>query len=307
MLMKMPTRRLPAWIRTTLPTADSVAEMRGQTYGKGLHTVCREARCPNQGECSARGVATFLILGDKCTRNCSFCAVAHGKPATLSDGEADLVAASVAALHLRHVVVTSVTRDDLPDGGAAQFSQTVRAIRESSKRTTIELLIPDFQGSVSALQTVIDSRPDVVGHNLETVPRLYAELRRGALYPRSLEVLRRVGEAGEGIVTKSGIMVGVGETREEIIHVVRDLVNAQCDLLTIGQYLQPTCRHHPVHRFVPPEEFEDLRELALAEGLKEVLAGPMVRSSFRAGSILEQLRASAVPHRDRDSEIHCLE
>jgi lipoyl synthase len=215
------------------------------------------------------------------------------------------VAASVAALHLRHVVITSVTRDDLPDGGAQAFSRTVRAIRKSSNRTTIEVLIPDFQGSGSALQTVIESGPDVVGHNLETVPRLYPQLRRGSLYPRSLEVLRRVGDAGKGIVTKSGIMVGVGETREEIIHVVRDLVNAHCTVLTIGQYLQPTHRHHPVHRFVPPAEFEDLRELALAEGLKEVLAGPLVRSSFRAGSILEKLQVSA--HRDGDSEACRLE
>jgi lipoic acid synthetase len=199
------------------------------------------------------------------------------------------------------VVITSVTRDDLPDGGAAAFSQTVRAIRKSAKGTTIEVLIPDFQGSESALQAVIDSRPDVIGHNLETVPRLYPELRQGSLYSRSLKVLMRAGEWGDGIVTKSGIMVGVGETREEIMHVVRDLVDAQCAVLTIGQYLQPTHRHHQVARFVPPQEFEDLRRLALAEGLKEVLAGPLVRSSFGAGSILERLRLSAALHQDGDS------
>ncbi len=298
----MPTRRLPPWINITLPTATAVAEMRGKAYGKGLHTVCREARCPNEGECSARGAATFLILGDKCTRNCSFCAVAHGKPAALNDSEADLVAESVAALNLRHVVITSVTRDDLPDGGASAFSQTVRAVRKFSKRTTIEVLVPDFQGSEGALRTVIASRPDVIGHNLETVPRLYPELRQGALYQRSLELLRRVGEWGGGVVNKSGIMVGVGETRTEIMQVVRDLVDVQCAVLTIGQYLQPTYRHHPVHRFVPPQEFEDLKGLAVAAGMKEVMAGPLVRSSFRAGNIVEKLRSSAPLHRDSDSE-----
>ena len=302
----MPTRRLPHWIHTTLPTAGAVAEMRGKAYGTGLHTVCREARCPNQGECSAGGAATFLILGDKCTRNCSFCAVAHGKPAALNEGEADLVAASVAALHLRHVVITSVTRDDLPDGGASAFSQTVRAIRKFSNRTTIEVLIPDFQGSAEALRTVIASRPDVIGHNLETVPRLYPELRQGSSYPGSLELLRRVGEWGGGIVTKSSIMVGVGETRKEIMHVVRNLVDVQCAVLTIGQYLQPTHRHHAVHRFVPPQEFEDLNEMAVAAGMKEVMAGPLVRSSFRAGQIVEKLRLSSALHRGRGSEIRGL-
>jgi lipoyl synthase len=303
----MPTRRLPHWIHTTLPTAAAVAEMRGKAYGKGLHTVCREARCPNQGECSAMGAASFLILGDKCTRNCSFCAVAHGKPAALDGAEADIVAASVAALHLRHVVITSVTRDDLPDGGASAFSQTVRAIRKVSNRITIEVLIPDFQGSAEALRTVIASRPDVIGHNLETVPRLYPNLRHGSLYPRSLELLRRVGEWGGSIVTKSGIMAGVGETREEIMGVVRDLVDVQCAVLTIGQYLQPTHRHHAVHRFIPPQEFADLEEMAVVAGIKEVMAGPLVRSSFRAGQIVEKLRSSSALQRDRGSETRGLE
>jgi lipoyl synthase len=303
----MPTRRLPPWIRTTLPTANAVAEMRGKTYGQGLHTVCREARCPNEGECSSRGAATFLILGNKCTRNCSFCAVTHGKPGAPSDGEAEQVAASVVALHLRHVVITSVTRDDLPDGGAGAFSEVVRAIRKSANSTSIELLIPDFQGSEDSLRTVVDSRPDVIGHNLETVPRLYPELRQGSAYTRSLGVLKRVGEWGQGIITKSGIMIGVGETRAEIMHVVRDLADAQCTVLTVGQYLQPTDRHHPVHRFVPPEEFEDLRKLALAAGLKEVLAGPLVRSSYRAGAIVERFRSSSISHLDSDSQLHSLE
>ncbi len=305
--MKIPTRRLPPWIHSTLPTAAAVAEMRGKTYGKGLHTVCREARCPNQGECSAIGAATFLILGNKCTRNCSFCAVGHGKPSAPDNSEADIVAESVVALHLRHVVITSVTRDDLSDGGASAFSRTVRAIRKFSNHTTIEVLIPDFQGSKDALLTVIDSRPDVIGHNLETVPRLYPELRKGSLYGRSLELLKRVGEWSEGIVTKSGIMVGVGETRKEIMQVVRDLVSVKCAVLTIGQYLQPTYRHHTVYRFVPPREFEDLRELALTAGVKEVLAGPLVRSSFRAGKIVETLRSSAALHGDRTSETYGLE
>ncbi|MGB6063522.1 MAG: lipoyl synthase [Desulfomonilaceae bacterium] len=295
-LVKKPTRRFPPWIKSSLPKAASVAAMRGKTYGKGLHTVCREARCPNEGECSARGAATFLILGDKCTRNCSFCAVTHGKPAVLREGEAELVAGSVASLGLRHVVVTSVTRDDLPDGGSSVFSETVRAIRKFSNRTTVEVLIPDFQGSEEALRTVIASGPDVIGHNLETVPRLYPVLRKGASYKRSLELLRRVGEWGEDAVTKSGIMVGVGETREEIMAVVRDLVDVRCAVLTIGQYLQPTPCHHPVHRFVPPEEFEDLKELAIAAGMMEVFAGPLVRSSYRAGEVVEKLMSSRAYH-----------
>jgi len=305
--VKMPTRRLPPWIHNTLPTAAAVAEMRGNTYGKGLHTVCREARCPNEGACSAKGTATFLILGARCTRNCRFCAVSHGKPSALNDSEADLVASSVAAMRLRHVVITSVTRDDLPDGGASVFSQTVRAVRKSSNRTTVEVLIPDFQGSGDALRTVIASRPDVIGHNLETVPRLYPLLRQGAFYKRSLELLRRAGEWGGGIVTKSGIMVGVGETREEIMDVVRDLVEAKCAVLTIGQYLRPTARHHPIHRFVPPQEFDSLRELAVAAGIKVVLAGPLVRSSFRAGEIFEKLRLSAVRHRNHGSDTNGLD
>jgi lipoic acid synthetase len=231
--------------------------------------------------------------------------VNHGKPRAVNEIEADIVAASVADLGLRHVVITSVTRDDLPDGGASAFARTVRAIRNSSKSTTIELLIPDFQGSENALQAVMASRPDVIGHNLETVPRLYPVLRQGSFYTRSLELLRRLGASDGGIITKSGVMVGVGEGREEIMDVVRDLVAARCAVMTIGQYLQPTSRHHPIQRFVRPEEFEDLRELALAEGIKEVSAGPLVRSSFEADKIVDRLRSPVVLHRDCCSDIQC--
>ena len=304
----MPTCRLPHWIHTTLPTAAAVAEMRGKVYGKGLHTVCREARCPNQGECSAMGAASFLILGDKCTRNCSFCAVAHGKPAALDGAEADIVAASVAALHLRHVVITSVTRDDLPDGGASAFSQTVRAIRKVSNRTTIEG--PDSRLSGFSRSSADSYRFQAGRHRAQPGDGPASgpwTSRHGSLYPRSLELLRRVGEWGGSIVTKSGIMVGVGETREEIMGVVRDLVDVQCAVLTIGQYLQPTHRHHSVHRFIPPQEFADLKEMAVAAGMKEVMAGPLVRSSFRAGQIVEKLRLSSALQRDRGSETRGLE
>jgi lipoyl synthase len=286
----MGTHRLPPWLRTRLPVASHIAEIRGKTYLQGLHTVCREAKCPNQGECSARGEATFLILGDTCTRNCSFCAVKHGTPAGVTPDEPQSVAASVNALSLKHAVVTSVTRDDLPDGGASSFAETIRAIRKLSPGTTVEVLIPDFQGSRKALEAVVAAEPDIVNHNLETVPRMYPSVRQGASYPRSVELLKRTRDLNAGIFTKSGIMVGLGETPDEVAQVVRDLVDAGCKALTMGQYLRPTPRHHPVHRFVPPEEFEDIKKKALELGMIEVAAGPLVRSSYKAGEVFAKLR-----------------
>ncbi len=283
--------RLPQWLRTRLPPASALVAIERATYAKGLSTVCREARCPNQGECARRGTATFLILGDRCTRNCRFCAVRHGTPEAPAFDEPELVADAVAALGLRHAVVTSVTRDDLPDGGADQFARTIRAVRRVSPQTTIEVLVPDFRASADALYRVIDAGPDVVNHNLETVPRLYPVLREGASYRRSLELLRRVRERNKEIITKSGIMVGVGEMRIEVEDVTRDLVSADCIVLTIGQYLRPSRLHHPVARFVPPEEFAELEVMALGLGIRKVASGPLVRSSYHAGAILDELRS----------------
>lgn len=275
-----------------MPSAFTAALLRHRTYAQGLATVCREARCPNQGECCDRGTATFLILGDRCTRDCRFCAVRHGKPLPVRPDEPELVAAAVAAMGLRHAVVTSVTRDDLPDGGAASFAATIRSIRKVSPSTTIEVLIPDFQGDWRSLRTVIEASPDVINHNVETVPRLYSIVRSGASYERSVQLLGRVHADGNGTITKSGLMVGVGETRDEVIEVIRDLVRAHVAFLTIGQYLQPTSHHHPVDRYLPPHEFDELRDLALAEGFTQVAAGPLVRSSYRAGLMLEQFAHS---------------
>lgn len=286
----MASRRFPPWIRTRLGLTESLGKIHSETYGKGLHTVCKEALCPNQGECARRGTATFMILGDRCTRNCSFCAVGHGRPAAIQEDEPLLVAKSVKSLGLEHAVVTSVTRDDLSDGGASVFAETVRAIRNVSPSCTVEVLIPDFQGCPLALARVIDSAPDVINHNLETVSRLYAHLRHGASYERSLTLLQRVTDRGPGIVTKSGIMVGLGETRDELQSLFADLGRAGCQVLTIGQYLQPTPSHHPVSEFVTPEQFEELRDIALAAGVKKVAAGPLVRSSYKAGEVLQELR-----------------
>jgi lipoyl synthase len=286
----MENHRLPPWLRTQLPVASHIAEISRKTYRQGLHTVCREARCPNQAECSARGEATFLILGNICTRDCSFCAVRHGSPAAVAPDEAHRVAASANALKLKHAVVTSVTRDDLPDGGASVFAETIRAIRNLSPGTTVEVLIPDFQGDWQALEVVVAAEPDVLNHNLETVPRMYPSVRQRASYHRSVELLRRTRDLNGRIITKSGIMLGLGETPGEVAQVVRDLVAAGCWTLTVGQYLRPTPRHHAVHRFVPPEEFEDVKRMALSLGMIEVAAGPLVRSSYKAGEIFKRMQ-----------------
>lgn len=297
--VSMSRQRMPEWLRTRLPEASSLVAIERATYAKGLSTVCREARCPNQGECARRGTATFLILGDRCTRNCRFCAVRHGTPAAVRVDEPQIVADAIATLGLTHAVVTSVTRDDLPDGGANQFARTIRAIRRTAPHTTIEVLVPDFQGSEDALLEVIDAVPDVFNHNLETVSRLYPVLRQGASYRRSLELLRKARESSAEIVTKSGIMVGVGESRSELVDLTRDVVAVGCTVLTIGQYLQPSRGHHPVERFVTPEEFAELEVMALAEGIGKVASGPLVRSSYMAGTILGELGsadARGVPH-----------
>ncbi len=251
---------------------------------KSLHTVCEEALCPNMAECWGSGTATFLILGDTCTRNCGFCAVRTGRPSpdSLDDREPHEVAVAVAAMGLRHVVITSVTRDDLKDGGAVRFGQTIRNVRARAPRCTVEVLVPDFRGDPDALRKVVDARPDIFGHNIETVERLYGLVRPEADYGRSLDLLRNVKALLSQIPTKSGLMVGLGETRKELLRAMADLREAGCDILTIGQYLSPSSRHLPVVRYYTPEEFEELKESGKARGFAWVEAGPLVRSSYRA-------------------------
>lgn len=286
-----PSHKKPPWLKVTLPAGGAYRQIRRLIEKGGLHTVCQEALCPNQGECFSRGTATFLILGDRCTRNCRFCAVEHAPASPVDLDEPCRVAEAVESMGVDYVVVTSVTRDDLADGGAGLFAQTVREIRKRKPKALIELLVPDFQGSFEALRTVLESRPDVLNHNLETVPRLYRTVRPGARYERSLELLRRGKEVNPEIVTKSGLMLGLGETDDEIVKTLQDLRRVRCDILTLGQYLQPSKEHLPVERFVEPEAFERWQERALAMGFGGVASGPLVRSSYRARELFEIVRA----------------
>jgi lipoic acid synthetase len=280
------------WRRVSPESEAKVARMADLLDGLALHTVCQEARCPNLAECFGRGTATFLILGDRCTRACRFCAVSHGRPAPPDPAEPERVAAAAAGLGLRHVVVTSVTRDDLPDGGAGQFATTLRVLRRRLPEARLEVLIPDLGGSCGALEAILDARPDVLNHNLETVPRLYPLVRPGANYRRSLALLAWAKRQAPELVTKSGLMLGLGERAAEILQVLRDLRQARCDLLTMGQYLQPSDQQLPVVRYVPPEEFGWLQEKAEQMGYLGVASGPLVRSSHRA----EALWAEAADH-----------
>ena len=283
----------PSWIRVKAPGSAAHAETARIVRSHGLTTVCEEAGCPNIGECWAKRHATFMIMGDTCTRACAFCNVRTGLPRALDPQEPDLSLRPCAMLALAHVVVTSVDRDDLADGGAAHFARVIAAIRAAVPATTIEVLTPDFLRKDGALETVIAARPDVYNHNLETVPRLYLSIRPGARYFHSLRLLQRAKELDPGLFTKSGIMVGLGETREEIMQVMDDLRSAGVDFLTIGQYLQPSPRHAKVVRFVPPDEFDGLRRIAIAKGFAMVAASPLTRSSYHAGEDFERLRAPA--------------
>jgi lipoyl synthase len=275
----------PKWLRRSLPTGPEYEKIRKLLKGHTLTTVCQEAKCPNQFECYGQGTATFMILGERCTRNCRFCAVGH-HPETLPDpDEPERVAEAVALLGLRYAVVTSVTRDDLLDGGAALFAKTITAIHKCQPNTLVEVLIPDLQGDHQALMTILDAGPNVLNHNIETVARLYPEVRPQAEYARSLHLLHRVRESHPHIPTKSGMMLGLGETEEEIAATWHDLQTAGCDILTMGQYLQPSVEHLTVQRFLPPEEFEGLADKALALGFAGVAAGPFVRSSYQAESL----------------------
>ena len=277
-------RRHPPWLKVRAPGGPGFAETMATVREMGLHTVCQEARCPNIGECWGHKTATFMLLGDTCTRNCGFCAVTHGRPLAVDPGEPLRVASAVARLGLRHVVVTSVNRDDLPDGGAAHFAGTARAIKRLLPACRVEVLVPDFQGNRASVAEVVASPIDVFNHNLETVPRLYRRVRAGARYARSLAVLDAARRGRDGLLTKTGLMLGLGETQEELASVFRDLRSIDCDILTLGQYLRPSGEHLHVERYLPPEEFAALGAEALALGFRHVEAGPLVRSSYHAWS-----------------------
>jgi lipoic acid synthetase len=280
----------PVWLRRKLPDQEALKKMRGLLRNHGLNTVCEGALCPNQGECFARGTATFLILGKTCTRHCTFCAIpSEERPPAPDPEEPRRIAQAVAELALKHVVITSVTRDDLEDGGAIHFARTVEALKQTNSQIIVEVLIPDFQGSRAALQMVVDSGPDIINHNLETVPRLYPEVRPQAEYHRSLHLLQMVKEIKPGEITKSGLMLGLGEEQDEVLQVMADLRQASCDLLTIGQYLQPSGRHHRVVRYVPPDEFEELRREGEKMGFRLVFSAPLVRSSFHAAEVFKNI------------------
>ena len=279
-------RRHPDWLKATMPAGEAVRDLRRLLRGLNLNTVCEEARCPNLGECWDQRTATVMILGDVCTRSCGFCAIKTGRPTWFDPDEPRRVAEAVAAMGLEHVVVTSVARDDLPDGGASAFAETIRRMRERSPGMGVEVLIPDFNGDPAALRAVMEAGPDILNHNLETVERLQKPVRRRARYDRSLGVLERAKacarELGREAHTKSSIMVGLGEERHELLHAFRDLRAVDCDILTIGQYLRPTVEHLPLVRYYHPDEFADLRREALTMGFRHVESGPLVRSSYHA-------------------------
>ncbi len=287
-----PSPRKPAWIRVKAPTSKAYGETRRLMREHGLNTVCEEASCPNIGECWGNKHATMMILGDICTRACAFCNVATGKPGKVDPLEPENVGLSIAKLGLRHVVVTSVDRDDLADGGASQFVATIEATRRLAPDTTIEVLTPDFRDKAGALEAVVAAKPDVFNHNLETVPRLYPTIRPGARYFHSLKILDQAKQIEPNIFTKSGIMVGLGEEKPEILQVMDDLRSAGVDFLTIGQYLQPTPKHAGIERFVTPEEFDELKNIGLAKGFLLVAATPLTRSSYHADADFSVLKAS---------------
>ena len=272
----------PEWLKVRLASGEKYAHVKGLVTGHRLHTVCEEARCPNMGECWNAGTATFMILGDVCTRSCGFCAVKTGRPEYLDRDEPGRVAEAIKTMGVRHAVITSVNRDELDDGGAEIFAETIRKARDLNPDLTVEVLIPDFRGDAGALRTVVDAGPDILNHNTETVPRLYSTVRPQAKYTRSLELLERA--KGMGAVTKSGVMVGLGETNDEIIEVMSDLRAVECDILTLGQYLQPTRMHLGVERYVHPDDFRMFKVRGLEMGFRHVESGPLVRSSYHAAA-----------------------
>lgn len=284
--------RKPSWIRVRAPMGKGYAQTRKIVHDKGLVTVCEEAACPNMGECWEQKTATLMIMGDTCTRACAFCNIRTGLPGPLDAQEPQKVAKAVQEMELRHVVITSVDRDDLIDGGAAHFAATVAAIRASNPNTSIEILTPDFLRKDGAAETIIDAKPDVFNHNLETVPSLYLSIRPGARYFHSLRLLQQVKQRDPMQFTKSGIMVGLGETKQEVMQVMDDMRAADIDFITIGQYLQPTRKHAPIKRFVTPEEFKTMAVIARSKGFLMVSSSPLTRSSHHAGDDFDQLRAA---------------
>ena len=279
-----PTPRKPEWLKVRFPAGDRHQKLRRLMREQGLNTVCEEARCPNIGECWNAGTATFMILGDVCTRSCGFCAVTTGRPGALDLMEPYRLAKAVAELHLDYVVITSVNRDELESGGAEIFAASINAIRRHDPNIRVEVLIPDFKGNWDALAAVVEARPFVLNHNVETAPRLYRRVRPQAVYERSLELIRRAKEQAPGMLTKSGFMVGLGETLDETLAIMRDLRAHGCDIVTVGQYLQPTKQHLPVERYWHPDEFQALRDAGRELGFTHVEAGPLVRSSYHAAS-----------------------
>ena len=283
----MNIQRKPEWLRVKLSDGHGMNYTKGVISQFSLNTVCEEANCPNKIECFGRKTATFMVLGSSCTRNCRFCNVNFGKPDTVDDDEPENLAKAVSKLGLEHAVITSVTRDDLPDGGAAHFARVVEWIRKLSPHTTAEVLIPDFKGSIGSLKTVVDSVPDVIAHNVETVPRLYGSVCPQSNYKTSLEVLKNIKLLNPAIKSKTGIMVGLGETKEEMVKVFADLREVGCEILTIGQYLAPSKQHYPIFKYIHPDVFEEYKRIALDMGFSHVSSGPFVRSSYHAGEALK--------------------
>jgi lipoic acid synthetase len=279
----------PRWLKKRLPTGPQYEKVKELIGKDRLHTVCQEAKCPNMWECFSQQTATFLIMGSRCTRNCRFCSIAQGPAGPPDPAEPDRVAAAARQMGLSYVVITSVTRDDLADGGAGFFAKTIEAVHRQIPSARVEVLIPDFQGNAQALQTVLNAHPDVLNHNIETVPRLYPIVRPQARYRRSLQLLSRVQKHAAGLPIKSGLMLGLGESFEEIRSTLKDLIDAGCRILTLGQYLQPSKAHLPVKRFVPPAEFENWKHTALEMGFSEVASGPFVRSSYHAKELYQAM------------------
>ena len=286
-----PTRK-PAWLKVSAPGGPNYIATRQLMRGLRLHTVCEEAHCPNIGECWEHRAATFMILGDVCTRNCAYCAVAHGTPAPLDLDEPVRLAEAVGRLELEHVVITSVDRDDLPNGGAELFAECIAAIRTRSPETSVEILIPDFKGSETALRIVVDAKPDILNHNLETIARLYRLARPGGRYPRALELLCRAKQMDPGMLTKSGVICGLGEEWDELLGAMQDLRTQGVDILTLGQYLRPSPGHLPIARYYSPDEFAELKRIGLAMGYRHVESGPLVRSSYHAWEQVERAMAA---------------
>jgi len=284
--------RTPTWVKRPIPRGERVKMIRNVVHRWKLHTVCESAACPNRQDCYSQGRLTFMILGNICTRNCSFCKVQTGRPLPPDSDEPERLCEAVTELGLKYVVITSVCRDDLPDGGATQFAQVIDALHHNGLDIGVEVLIPDFQGSLSALEKVVAAQPTVLNHNVETVPRLYPEVRPQAKYQRSLKVLKRAKSLDKGLLTKSGLMLGLGEREDEVIAVMEDLREAECDSITLGQYMRPSLEHHEVVRYITPDEFAQYKVIARKMGFSGVASGPLVRSSFNAADLFSEVKSA---------------